>query len=248
MRRSLLLLHACSSRLVGEKHVLPTLPRHVGNPGFLVAMVMLLPSTCLVESVLFCMSLLWCRERWDGFIEALRLDRPLEFDEGDVGLPGGIQAAHDYAEQSSFHTIQFGWISPHHFIFWELFRIILHFRHRFHHLIIGELFGGIFCRITPVSFLISEPFSENIAELVSWIHILQPSQNRERRWRVRAIKNPGKYSIFKFPPKFWGKYRMLKLPEHKDLGTYSILSSQSTQNRAKYSILSSQKPWKMQHF
>merc|ERR1712084_199690 len=30
-------------------------------------------------------------KRWDGFVQSLRLDQRLEFNEGDVGLAGGIQ-------------------------------------------------------------------------------------------------------------------------------------------------------------
>lgn len=31
------------------------------------------------------------QRRWRAFIEGLRLDEPLDFGEGDQGLPGGIQ-------------------------------------------------------------------------------------------------------------------------------------------------------------
>merc|ERR1712084_129730 len=30
-------------------------------------------------------------KRWDGFVQSLRLDQRIEFNEGDVGLSGGIQ-------------------------------------------------------------------------------------------------------------------------------------------------------------
>lgn len=44
-------------------------------------------------------------ERWNRFVETLRLDQPIEFDEGDVGLAGGIQvrelaSLHPSAEDS----------------------------------------------------------------------------------------------------------------------------------------------------
>merc|ERR1719329_1142627 len=31
------------------------------------------------------------KARWDKFVESLRLDANLEFNEGDVGFPGGVQ-------------------------------------------------------------------------------------------------------------------------------------------------------------
>merc|ERR1719440_2024977 len=31
------------------------------------------------------------KRRWDRFVESLRLDDNLEFNEGDIGFPGGVQ-------------------------------------------------------------------------------------------------------------------------------------------------------------
>mmetsp|Transcript_44654 Transcript_44654/g.103135 ORF Transcript_44654/g.103135 Transcript_44654/m.103135 type:complete len:1322 (+) Transcript_44654:154-4119(+) len=41
------------------------------------------------------------RNRWDAFVEAMHLDQNLEFDEGDIGVPGGIQVS----EPSSLHPV-----------------------------------------------------------------------------------------------------------------------------------------------
>merc|ERR1711862_1060023 len=38
--------------------------------------------------------------RWDRFVQSLDLDQPIEFNDGDVGLSGGIQVL----EPSSAHT------------------------------------------------------------------------------------------------------------------------------------------------